>query len=104
MDMVRSVLKNKEMPVEFWAEAVQCAVYIQIRCIHSRLGNKTPQEMWNGRKPTAQHMKVFGRIAYTHVPNQKRRNLMIKVRNWRSSDMIRRQKDTSFLIQIKIRL
>ncbi|XP_074353045.1 uncharacterized protein LOC141692213 [Apium graveolens] len=75
MDMVRSMLKNKEMPKEFWAEAVQCAVYIQNRSIHSMLGNKTPQEMWNERKPTAKHMKVFGSIAYMHVPDQKRSKL-----------------------------
>jgi transposase InsO family protein len=28
LDMVRSMIKTKEMPKEFWAEAVQCAVYI----------------------------------------------------------------------------
>jgi transposase InsO family protein len=29
LDMVRSMIKTKEMPKEFWVEAVQCAVYIQ---------------------------------------------------------------------------
>ena len=45
LDMVRAMLKSKELPKEFWAEAVQCAVYIQNRCPHSNLGNKTPQEL-----------------------------------------------------------
>jgi transposase InsO family protein len=28
LDMVRSIIKTKKMPKEFWAEVVQCAVYI----------------------------------------------------------------------------
>jgi transposase InsO family protein len=29
LDMVRSMLKSKNMPKKFWAEAVRCAVYLQ---------------------------------------------------------------------------
>jgi transposase InsO family protein len=29
LDMVRSMIKTKKIPKEFWAEVVQCAVYIQ---------------------------------------------------------------------------
>ena len=36
LDMVRSMLKSKNMPKEFWAEAVQCAVYVQNRCPHAK--------------------------------------------------------------------
>jgi hypothetical protein len=36
---------TKEIPKEFWAEAVQCAVYIQNRCSHAILENKTPQKL-----------------------------------------------------------
>ena len=45
MAMVRSMLKTKNMPKEFWAVAVQCAVYIQNRCPHIALEMKTPQEL-----------------------------------------------------------
>lgn len=48
LDMVRSMLKSKNMSKEFWAEAVQCAVYVQNRCPHSKLGDITPQEAWSG--------------------------------------------------------
>jgi hypothetical protein len=44
LDMVRSMLKTKNMPKEFWAEAVQCAMYVQNRCPHQILENKTLQE------------------------------------------------------------
>ena len=39
LDMVRSMLKSKRMPKEFWAEVVQCAIYVQNRCPHAKLGD-----------------------------------------------------------------
>ncbi|GJX67573.1 retrovirus-related pol polyprotein from transposon TNT 1-94 [Tanacetum coccineum] len=75
LNMVRSMLKSKKMPKEFWAEAVDCAVYLLNRCPSKSLDNKTPQEAWNGLKPTVSHLRVFGSIAYVHVPSQKRSKL-----------------------------
>ena len=73
--MVRSMLKSKDMPKEFWAEAVQCAVYVQNRCPHTIVADKTPQEAWSGQKPTVSHFRVFGSVAYAHVPDQRRTKL-----------------------------
>nr|KYP31898.1 Retrovirus-related Pol polyprotein from transposon TNT 1-94 [Cajanus cajan] len=75
LDMVRSMFKSKSLPKKFWAEAVQCAVYVQNRCPHAKLGEKTPQEVWNGKKPSVSHLKVFGSVAYGQVPNQQRTKL-----------------------------
>ena len=35
----------------------------------------TLYEAWSGRKPGVAHLKVFGCIAYAHVPDEKRRKL-----------------------------
>ncbi|KAJ3708478.1 hypothetical protein LUZ61_012183 [Rhynchospora tenuis] len=75
LDMVRSMLKSKNMPKDFWAEAVRCAVYIQNRSFQARLKDKTPQEAWSGIKPTVSHLKVFGSVAYARVPDQRRTKL-----------------------------
>jgi hypothetical protein len=76
LDMVRSILKTKDMPKDFWAEAVQCAVYVQNRCPHAKLADQTPQEAWSGQKPTISHFKVlFGSVAYAHIPDQRRTKL-----------------------------
>lgn len=75
LDMVRSMLKSKKLPKEFWAEAVQCAIYVQNRCPHASLEDKTPQENWSGRKPTVSHFRIFGSVAYAHVPDQRRTKL-----------------------------
>ena len=72
LDMVRTMLKSKNVPKEFWAEVVQCAIYVQNRCPHAKLNEKTLQEVWSGRKLSVSHLKVFGNIAYGHVPAQQR--------------------------------
>jgi transposase InsO family protein len=50
LNMTRSMLKTKRMPKEFWAEAIDCAVYLSNCCPTKSLWNKTPQEAWSGRK------------------------------------------------------
>ncbi|GKB39874.1 retrovirus-related pol polyprotein from transposon TNT 1-94 [Tanacetum coccineum] len=75
MNMVRLMLKSKNMPKEFWAEAVQCAIYIQNRYPQVKLMDMTLQECWSGVKPTVSHFNVFGSVAYAHVPDQTRTKL-----------------------------
>ena len=36
---------------------------------------KTPQEIWNGKKPSIKHLNFFGCDAYVHVPKEKRSKL-----------------------------
>jgi hypothetical protein len=75
LDMVRSMLKTKDMAKDFWAEAVQCAMYVQNRCPHAKLADQTPQEAWSGQKPTISHFKVFDSVAYARIPDQRRTKL-----------------------------
>ncbi|KAL4378928.1 hypothetical protein GQ457_02G031910 [Hibiscus cannabinus] len=75
LNMARSMLKAKNMPKEFWAEAVSCAVYLSNRSPTKNMDNVTPQEAWSGRKPSVRHIRVFGSIAYAHVPDQGRLKL-----------------------------
>ncbi|KAF7144548.1 hypothetical protein RHSIM_Rhsim04G0139500 [Rhododendron simsii] len=63
------------MPKEFWAEAVDCAVYLSNRSPTRSVWGKTPQEAWSGRKPGISHLRVFGSIAYAQVPEQIRSKL-----------------------------
>ena len=75
MEMARTMLAEKDMPKEFWAEAVYTAVYLLNRCPTKAVLNKTPIEAWSGRKPSAQHLRVFGSICYAHIPKEKRHKL-----------------------------
>ncbi|KAK4258396.1 hypothetical protein QN277_007851 [Acacia crassicarpa] len=75
LDMARSMLKGKHIPRTFWAEAVQCAAYLLNRCPTKSVKYKTPDEAWSGRKPDVSHLRIFGCIAYAHIPDQKRKKL-----------------------------
>ena len=44
----------------------------------STLEDKTPQEVWTGKKPSLSHLRVFGCDAYVHVPKEKQTKLDIK--------------------------
>ena len=75
VEMARSMLKDKSLGNEFWVEAVHTSIYILNRCPTKAVLNLTPKEVWLGHKPSVSHMKVFGCIAYAHVPKEKRRKL-----------------------------
>ncbi|KAD1131218.1 hypothetical protein E3N88_43246 [Mikania micrantha] len=78
LNLARSMLKHKNMPDDFWGEAVACAAYIINRTITKSLENMTPKEAWTGFKPSVWHFKVFGCIAYARIPNQRRTKLESK--------------------------
>ena len=35
----------------------------------------TPEEAWSGRRPIVDHFRIFGCIAYAHIPDVKRKKL-----------------------------
>ncbi|CAM8990990.1 unnamed protein product [Rhodiola kirilowii] len=79
-EMARSMLKAKELPKPYWAEAVSCAVFLLNRCPTKAVQGKTPDEAWSGVKPDVSCLRVFGCIAYPHIPDQRRRKLDDKSR------------------------
>jgi len=52
LNMARSMLKGKNMPQDFWAEAIACAVYLLNPCPKQSVWNKTQQEAWSGHRLT----------------------------------------------------
>jgi transposase InsO family protein len=74
-NMARSMLKTKRLPKEFWMEAIDCAVNLSNHFPARSLWNKKPQEAWSGRNPSVSHLRVFGSIGYTHIPDQERSKL-----------------------------
>ena len=39
------------------------------------MDDKTPQEVWTGKKPSLTHLKVFGCEAYVRVPKENKSKL-----------------------------
>ena len=68
-------MAEKNMPHHFWAEAVNTALYIMNRTPTTVVHDVTPKEKHTNTKPNFSHLKVFGCIAYVHVPDEFRRKL-----------------------------
>ena len=79
VEMARSMLLDSKLPKKFWGEAISTAVYLKNRTPVKAL-NKTPFEVWHGKKPKVNHLRVFGSDAYAHVPRDKRAKFNTKTR------------------------
>ncbi|GKC66535.1 ribonuclease H-like domain-containing protein, partial [Tanacetum coccineum] len=60
IEAARTMLSDFKLPTTFWAEAVITACYVQNRVLVTKPHNKTPYELFLGRKPALGFMKPFG--------------------------------------------
>lgn len=79
IEMIRCMLIDANLPNKYWGEAAMTANYIE-NLILTKSINKIPYEVWNKRKPSVNHLKTFGSIAYVHIPKEKRSKLQDKAR------------------------
>ncbi|GJZ78285.1 putative ribonuclease H-like domain-containing protein [Tanacetum coccineum] len=56
----RTMLADSKLPTTFWAEVVNTACYVQNRVLVTKPHNKTPYELFLGRKPALGFMRPFG--------------------------------------------
>ncbi|KAK8553907.1 hypothetical protein V6N12_030886 [Hibiscus sabdariffa] len=63
LDMVRSMMSHTDLPTSFWGYALETAAYTLNR-VPSKSVQKTPHEMWTGRRPNMSFMKNWGCKAY----------------------------------------
>ncbi|KAK9033562.1 hypothetical protein V6N11_049749 [Hibiscus sabdariffa] len=63
LDMVRSMMSHIDLPTSFWGYAVETAAFTLNR-VPSKSVQKTPHEMWTGKRPNMSFMKVWGCKAY----------------------------------------
>ncbi|KAH9294951.1 hypothetical protein KI387_038539, partial [Taxus chinensis] len=74
-EMATCMIHSKSLPPQYWAEAVNCANYIQNRVPHKAVRGMTPFEAWFGCKPDVEHFRVFGSKAMARIPKKKRKAL-----------------------------
>ena len=58
--MARTMLHEYNLPLYFWAKAVNTSCYISNRVFKRPISNKTSYELWNNRKPKISYLRVFG--------------------------------------------
>jgi hypothetical protein len=69
------MLHAKSLPQRLWAEALNCATYIQNKSPHRSFKDKTPYEAWSGLKLEVTHFHIFGSCAWAQIPSEKRKAL-----------------------------
>jgi hypothetical protein len=74
-EAVRAMMYDQDLPLSLWVETASIAVYIQNRCPHKDLEEKTPKEVFIGKKPSVDHLRIFGSLVYIHIPKEKRTKL-----------------------------
>ena len=82
MEMARALLKSMKIPGRFWVEAVGHSVYLLNRLPTKAMGDRTPYEAWNGRKPHLGHLRIFGCKGHVRPRVTHLKNLMIEVCQW----------------------
>nr|GEW83252.1 uncharacterized mitochondrial protein AtMg00810-like [Tanacetum cinerariifolium] len=60
IEAAKTMLADLKLPTTFWAEAVNTACYVQNRVLVSKPHNKTPYELFLGRKHALSFMRPFG--------------------------------------------
>ena len=75
MNMVRSMLSEKQVPKNFWPEAVNWTAHVLTRSPTLAVKDMTPKEAWSGVKPNVDYFQVFGCIGHVHVSDSKRKKL-----------------------------
>jgi len=65
-EMTRTMLIASGLPRNFWLEALNTSCYIINRCMIRPILNKTPYELFKGRKSNIMRLRVFGWKCYMH--------------------------------------
>nr|GEU33695.1 hypothetical protein [Tanacetum cinerariifolium] len=60
IEAARTMLVDANLPVTFWAKAVNTACYVQNRVLVNKSQNKTPYKLFNSRTPAIGFLKPFG--------------------------------------------
>jgi transposase InsO family protein len=59
-EVAKAMLCDLDLPLSLWAEAASTAVYIQNKIRYAILGEKTPKEVFTGKKSAVDPMRIFG--------------------------------------------
>ncbi|KAK8634247.1 hypothetical protein V6N13_015075 [Hibiscus sabdariffa] len=63
LDMVRSMMSHSDLLISFWGHALETTTFTLNR-VPSKSVQKTPYEIWTGKRPSMSFMKIWGCQAY----------------------------------------
>ncbi|KAJ9558089.1 hypothetical protein OSB04_012703 [Centaurea solstitialis] len=71
LDMVRTMMCHSSLPVSFWGHALETAAHILNRA-PTKSVEKTPYELWKGKKPNISFLKIWGCEVYVKRPTSEK--------------------------------
>ena len=80
VESARTMMLRGRTPRYLWAEAVNTAIYILNRTASCKNPSCTPYEVWTGQSSNLGHLRIFGCVAYMHIPKQFRKKLDAKAK------------------------
>ena len=75
IEAAKSMLFHAKLPQQYWAEAMNTAVYLHNRSPTATLKYTTPYELLFQQKPDVSNLRVFGCITFAHIPENQRHKL-----------------------------
>lgn len=75
MDTARCLMADSNLHKRFWPECVKTATYLRNRTIGANDFNKTPYEIFIGKKPDVSNLRIFGSIGCVRTPEERRNKL-----------------------------
>ncbi|UYV63925.1 hypothetical protein LAZ67_2006034, partial [Cordylochernes scorpioides] len=78
LDKGRTLLEDSQLPLHFWAEAVNTAAYLYNLTPTTNDPDTTPMEKWKGKKPSVSHIMRFGCEIFYKLENHQRHKLEAK--------------------------
>lgn len=64
LETARTLCQASKLPLSVWAEAVNSAAYLRNRVPNKKTGDKTPYELFHGRKPDLSNLMKFGQEVF----------------------------------------
>ncbi|KAJ9561984.1 hypothetical protein OSB04_007144 [Centaurea solstitialis] len=71
LDMVRSMMCHSTLTVSFWGHALETAAHI-LNIAPTKSVEKTPYELWKGKKPKMSFLKIWGCEVYIKRPTSEK--------------------------------
>jgi hypothetical protein len=69
------MIQYKGLSLKYWEEAINYANYIVCHTPRKALKNITLEEARNKLKSDVSHFRVFGKVSWIHIPDEKRKDL-----------------------------
>ncbi|WJX48823.1 hypothetical protein P8452_35337 [Trifolium repens] len=75
VERMRCLLSQSKLPKYFWGEALNTVVHLLNLTPCVPLKFDVPNHVWNGKEVSYDHLRVFGCMAYVHIPKDERSKL-----------------------------